>query len=814
MSAIGMKAAAVSVGLVLLYGCASPDQAYFLDTSSSANVYVAPVPCSIRKLAILPFKAETELIGGSVSDMFITELLRAGRYELVERSQMAKVLGESELALSGLSDARAAEVASMLGAEGVVIGTVDEYGTVAVGGHPYPQVGISVRMIDCANGKIMWSADLAKRADSKSAILSAFARSVVHEMAAGMYLKWQKQSYVPAPAGPAAARTAPGSEPAPGVPPPPPERPVFTLSDMGLREVKLAWTAPAARAKDYSVERAPEKKGPFQEIGRVSATRGEFRDAGSAKSPLTDSTMYFYRLTAVSVDGQKSEPSFVKESMTAPPPEAPAGAAATACAPRAVKLTWQAAPAEAAVKEYVVERAPDGEDGAYLPAGTVRKPEFQEGGTRESPLADNTAYRYRVRAVNAVDSAGPWSEPVKVVTLPPPAPVTGVEALSGEVRCVPLAWTAPSEPFIAGYEVSRAAGEDGDFVKIATLKGAGTTKYLDGGRNPGNLPDDTLYRYRVTAVNTLDAPGAPSEEQTARTRPVPPAVTGAKVESGQPRMVLVTWEVSADEKATGYLVQRADKDGMFVEVASVEGRETVAYEDRGRAKKKALGTLSDGTTYVYRVAAFNAARATGAWSEPAEASTKPAPHAPAGVSAKSGLPRRIDLAWQACPETDITTYVIERSTDGAKFREAGRVQAGAEGGLTIAEKELNDSETRHYRVKAIDRDTIESVWSDVAPATTKPLPPAPTELAAEAMGDGYRLSWQASAVNDIASYSIWQKGFLHWTPLGTSEKTEILIPALKVGKGITVAVTIKDADGLESLKSAPLAVAPQGGEKK
>jgi curli biogenesis system outer membrane secretion channel CsgG len=179
--------------LLLLVGCATPDETYFNNTRSRANVFVSPGRSSvISKVAVMPFKAQTELIGISASDMFVTEILRAGKYELVERGRMAQVLSESELALSGLSASRAAEIGGMLGADGVIIGTVDEYGTVAQRGHPYPVVGITARMIDCKSGKVVWSVDLARRAESKNSTMPEHARAIVHEMMAGLYQKWQQ----------------------------------------------------------------------------------------------------------------------------------------------------------------------------------------------------------------------------------------------------------------------------------------------------------------------------------------------------------------------------------------------------------------------------------------------------------------------------------------------------------------------------------------------------------------------------------------------------------------------------------------------
>jgi curli biogenesis system outer membrane secretion channel CsgG len=174
--------------LIVCAGCRTdPNAAYFMRTETRANVYVAAGQNGIHRVAILPFKGPTELVGNSVSDMMVTEILRAGCYDLVERSQMSKVLSESELALAGLSVARAAEVGNMIGADGVIIGTVDEYSTVALKGSAWPVVGISARLIDCRSGQVVWSVDLAERAASPAITLAQQGRKVVHEMIAAVY---------------------------------------------------------------------------------------------------------------------------------------------------------------------------------------------------------------------------------------------------------------------------------------------------------------------------------------------------------------------------------------------------------------------------------------------------------------------------------------------------------------------------------------------------------------------------------------------------------------------------------------------------
>ena len=161
------------------------------------NVYVAPVPSPILRVAVMPFRASTELIGIAASDLFVTELLRTGRYQLVERSQLSRVLGEAEVALSGLTEARAIELGNMLGADGVIIGSVDEYGTLAVKGESLAVVGLSVRLFDCDRGRGRWSASLSDCSKVARTPLSSHARTVVRSTVIALSRQWKAQPYVP-----------------------------------------------------------------------------------------------------------------------------------------------------------------------------------------------------------------------------------------------------------------------------------------------------------------------------------------------------------------------------------------------------------------------------------------------------------------------------------------------------------------------------------------------------------------------------------------------------------------------------------------
>ena len=398
---------------MLAAGCASSPvvgDPYFACTKSKANVFARQSQSKVLKIAVVPFKASTELIGSSVSDMVVTELLRTQKYQLVERGQMSKVLGETELAMAGLSDAKAVEAAKMLGAEAVVVGTVDEYGTQAKGGDTYAVVGLAIRLIDCATGKIMWSADLAKIADDDDIPLATHARDVVHELVSGLYQNLTGQVGTLPPAAPT------------GV----------TVSDMGLREAVVQWERPAYPGT-YRIERAPAETGPFAAVDDVDAMSGRFVDGG-----LKDATVYYYRVLGVGRTGTAGEPSSVAETMTAPPPDAPSGVKLSTPSSRCVCVSWSP-PRSDGIVEYRIERAvAEGQD--WKQVGTSATTSFKDGGIKGCDVADSATYRYRVLAVNRVGAVGTPSKETRVKTLPPPAVVAGFAAAAGQVRCVPLSW--------------------------------------------------------------------------------------------------------------------------------------------------------------------------------------------------------------------------------------------------------------------------------------------------------------------------------------------------------------------------------------
>jgi fibronectin type 3 domain-containing protein len=272
----------------------------------------------------------------------------------------------------------------------------------------------------------------------------------------------------------------------------------------------------------------------------------------------------------------------------------------------------------------------------------------------------------------------------------------------------------------------------------------------------------------------------------------------------------VTWTVSPDEKVVGYDVLRAGPDSdSFTVVATVNGRETAGYVDKGGAKPNALGRLADGTEYRYQVVAFNTARAGSKPSEIAKAKSKFAPMAPIEPEATTNLPKSAVITWSPNAEMDISQYVVESAAAGTtKFREITRVPVSQDERITATETKLPDGVGRVYRVKAIDKDTLESPWSDTVEGATKPLPPPPADAKAELNDQGALLTWTPSPVPDIKQYKIWKKGFIGADLLTATESSEYQLSSMDVGKKLVVVVSAVDLDGLESERTAPVEIRP------
>jgi curli biogenesis system outer membrane secretion channel CsgG len=141
-----------------------------------------------KRIAVMNFEDKTDKsygwgghykdAGEGMADMLITALVKTGRYLVVERTELQKVMEEQALGLSGaVTQQTAAKVGELLGAELAVFGVVSEFGyskgemggaKKGVGGFGVgvksqtATVAVDVRMVNTSTGEIIGAEDVRK----------------------------------------------------------------------------------------------------------------------------------------------------------------------------------------------------------------------------------------------------------------------------------------------------------------------------------------------------------------------------------------------------------------------------------------------------------------------------------------------------------------------------------------------------------------------------------------------------------------------------------------------------------------------------
>jgi curli biogenesis system outer membrane secretion channel CsgG len=123
-----------------------------------------------RRVGVIDFENKTAYgqrrLGNSASDILVTELVKSGKFVVVEREKMEKLLEEQKLGATGMLDAAtAAKIGKILGLNAIVTGAVSQFG-VKTGGSEYllaqskrhtAECTVDVRVIDVETGQILYA---------------------------------------------------------------------------------------------------------------------------------------------------------------------------------------------------------------------------------------------------------------------------------------------------------------------------------------------------------------------------------------------------------------------------------------------------------------------------------------------------------------------------------------------------------------------------------------------------------------------------------------------------------------------------------
>ncbi len=135
------------------------------------------------RIAVLEFKNKADnqwwYSGGAAAmqDVFVTELVKSGKFRVIDREQLAALMQEKNMSLAGdIDPASAIKAGKLFGCQYFLTGAVTEYGAQETGAHGGYGIGFSggkktftaamnARIIDTTTGEIVW-ADEARGEDA------------------------------------------------------------------------------------------------------------------------------------------------------------------------------------------------------------------------------------------------------------------------------------------------------------------------------------------------------------------------------------------------------------------------------------------------------------------------------------------------------------------------------------------------------------------------------------------------------------------------------------------------------------------------
>jgi fibronectin type 3 domain-containing protein len=399
----------------------------------------------------------------------------------------------------------------------------------------------------------------------------------------------------------------------------------LTATAVSPTQVDLKWTAPSSGTiTTYRVERQ-DPGGSFLEIAQVPDSTTAFSSTG-----LVGGVQYDYRVRACNQSGCSA---YSNTATALTYPNVPANLTATVVSSSQIDLSWSAS---TGASNYVIERQISG--GSFLQIATVTVTTHADTG-----LTSGTQYSYQVKACNAT-GCSTFSPPVSPPATPgtPNAP-TNFQAVPVSPAQIDLKWSAAAGS-VSTYEIERRFGNAGTFAQIGTVT-AGTVSYSDI-----TVAADSQYGYRVRACGGATC-SAYSNVASAKTPKLPKPGTPSSLTATavSPSQINLAWSPGSGS-AAWHIIERSSPGVSFTRIDSIAGS----------AGFYANTSLTDSTTYTYRVTACNAAGCSGHSNNATAMTPLAVPGIPQNLlaaSAGSGT-NQINVSWTTATGR-VARYEIE-----------------------------------------------------------------------------------------------------------------------------------------------------------
>src|SRR5690348_14851075 len=136
------------------------------ETEKVESAYTGPK----RRIGVVSFENKAPYaqarIGNTATDILITELTKSGKFIVVEREKLDKLLEEQKMGQTGVIDpATAAQVGKVLGLNAIVTGSISQFGVKSEGKdfivsqskQQIVECTVDVRVVDAETGQVLYA---------------------------------------------------------------------------------------------------------------------------------------------------------------------------------------------------------------------------------------------------------------------------------------------------------------------------------------------------------------------------------------------------------------------------------------------------------------------------------------------------------------------------------------------------------------------------------------------------------------------------------------------------------------------------------
>jgi fibronectin type 3 domain-containing protein len=356
---------------------------------------------------------------------------------------------------------------------------------------------------------------------------------------------------------------------------------VAATASPNSKSISVSWS-PVHLADEYNVYSSTNPDGGYSRLFNTNNT-------SFTNNELSGGTAYCYKVSARNSAG---EGAWSSSACAITIPDAPPMVTAKTESSTAVTVEWSPVPGANGYKVYRSSASPDGGYSLLFNRDSPEPTSFTNNN-----LQAGTIYYYKVSAYNDAGESGMSSMVGSPMTKPDiPKNVAVVSASSSSIT---VSWSRVNGA--TGYNVYRNASPSGNYGYLFSTPDISFTN--------NELSPNTNYCYMVTAYNGGGESGRSAYTCALTAPPVPTNVVLTSLSSNS---ITISWSSVAG--AAGYKVyQSRSSSGNYSLLYTVESATTTSFTNNN---------LSAGTTYCYKVSAFNNSRIESDQSSNACAQTK------------------------------------------------------------------------------------------------------------------------------------------------------------------------------------------------